>query len=82
MLHLFIADIGSKVSELVPSSIILKIFSKHLTPGEQEKLVLTCFNFENTISSLSLGTKIVNNNLIINSKSVSPTFTSWCHNSD
>ena len=50
-----IADIGSKVSQLLPSSIIFKIFSKRLTPGEQWKLILTTrFNLENIFSSLAL----------------------------
>ena len=67
MLHFFIAGIGSKVSHLPPSSIILKIFSKCLTPREQQKLILTRFNLENILSSLALETGTVNNNLIINS---------------
>ena len=44
VLHFFIADVGSKFSELPPSSIILKIFSKRLITRQQRKLVLTCFN--------------------------------------
>ena len=60
MLHLFIADIGSNVSQLLPLSIILKIFSKRLIPGKQGKLILTCFSLDNIISSLALGTQTGN----------------------
>ena len=79
MLHFFIADIGSKVSQLPPSSINLKIFYKRLTPREQKKLILTRFNLENILSSLALETGIVNNNLSDHYKYIAPTFTSWCH---
>ena len=70
LLHYFIVQIGSKVSQLLHSSIILKIFSKPLTPRKQRKLVLTRFNFENILSSLALETGTVNNILIINSTSL------------
>ena len=63
----FVAAIESKVSQLLLSSIILKIFSKHLTPREQQKLVLTCFNLENILSNLALETETVSHNLMINS---------------
>ena len=66
MLHLFIAEIRSKFSQLLNSSITFKIFSKCLTPREQQKLVLICFNLENILSSLALETESVNKNLIIN----------------
>ena len=56
LLHCFIAEIGLKVSQVLSSSIILKIFSKPLTPREQRKLVLTSFNLENILSSLTLET--------------------------
>ena len=59
MFHLFIADIWSNISQLFPSSITLKIFSKRLTPGKQGKLILTCFNLDKIISSLALGTQTV-----------------------
>ena len=39
MLHLFVADSGSNVSQLLPSSIIFKMFSKRLVPREQRKLL-------------------------------------------
>ena len=71
-LHFFIAEIRSIVSQLLTSSIILKIFSKSLKPWEQQKLVLTCFNLENITSSLALETETVNNNLIINSTLIQP----------
>ena len=67
VLNFFIADISSIVSQLPPSSIILKIFYKRLTPREQRKLILARFNFENILSSLALETETVNNNLIITS---------------
>ena len=51
---------------------ILKIFSKPLTPREQRKLVLTRFNLENILSSLVLETGTVNNILVINSTSLEP----------
>ena len=54
------------------SSIILKIFSKRLVPREQRKSILTRFNLENILSRLALETGTVNNNLIINSKSLQP----------
>ena len=72
MFQYFIVEIGSKVSELLPSSIILKIFSKHLTLREQWELVSTSFNLVNILSSLALETGTVNNNLIINSTSLQP----------
>ena len=70
MTLLIIAKIRSKVSQFLPSSIILKIFSYRLRPREQQKLVLTCFNLENILSNLALETEIVNRNLIINSTSL------------
>ena len=72
LLHCFIAQIGSKVYQLLPFSIILKIFSKPLTPRDQRKLVLTRFNLENILSSLALETGIVNDILIINSTLLEP----------
>ena len=72
LLHCFIAQIGLKVSQLLPSSILLKIFSKPLTPREQRKLVLTRFNLENILSSLALETGTVNNILIMNSMLLEP----------
>ena len=72
VLHFFIADIGLKDSQLLPSFIILEIFSKHLTPREQRKLVLTRFNLENILSSLAIETGAVNNNLVSNSMSLQP----------
>ena len=47
------------------TSITFKVFSKCLTPKEQQKLVLICFNLENILSSLALETETVNKNLII-----------------
>ena len=52
MLYLF-------TSQLLPSTIILKIFSKRSTTREHEKLVLTRFDLENIISSLALETGAV-----------------------
>ena len=72
LLHCFLAQTGSKVSQLLPSSIILKIFSKPLTSREQRRLVLTRFNLENILSSLALETGTVNNILVINSTSLEP----------
>ena len=72
MLHFFFDDIRSKVSQLPHSYIILKIFSKCLTPREQQKLILARFNLENIISSFALKTGTVNNNLIITSMSLHP----------
>ena len=66
MLYFFIAEIRSKFSQLLTSSIIFKIFSKRLTPRKQQKLVLICFKLENILSSLALETETVNKNLIIN----------------
>ena len=45
VLHLFIPDIGSKVSQLPPSSITLKIFYKRLTPREQTEIDCNKFVF-------------------------------------
>ena len=70
--HCFIAQIGSKVSQLLPSSIILKIFSKPLTSREQRKLILTRFSLENILSSLALESGTVNNTPIINSTLLEP----------
>ena len=72
MLHFFIAEIMSKVSQLLPSLIVFKIFSKRLMRREQRKLVLTHFSLENILSSLALGTETVNKNLIINNTSLQP----------
>ena len=72
VLNFFIADIGSKVSQLPPSSIILKIFCKRLTSREQQKFILTCFNFENILSNLALENETVNNNVIITRTSLQP----------
>ena len=72
VLHFFITDFGSKVSQLPPISIILNIFNKCLTPREQRKLILTRFNCENIPSSLASETRAVNNNLIISSTSLHP----------
>ena len=72
VLHFFIPDIGSKVSQLPPSSIILKIFCKSLMPREQQKLILTSFNLENILSNLALETGTVNNNLIITGMLLQP----------
>ena len=66
LLLCFIAKIGSKVFQLLPSSIILKMFPKPLRPREQRKLVLVFFNLENILSSLALQTGTVKNILIIN----------------
>ena len=71
--HFFIAEIESKVSQLLlPSFIILKICFKCLTPKEPRKLLLTHFNLENILSSLALETGTVNDNLIINSTWLQP----------
>ena len=43
---------------------------------EQQKLILTRFNQENILSSLALETGTMNNNLIINSMLLQPTFIS------
>ena len=72
VLNFLIANIESNVSQLQPSSIILKIFYKHLTLREKQKLILTRFNFENILSNSVLGTGTVNNNLIITSTSLQP----------
>ena len=67
MLRFFTAEIGSKVLQLLPSYITLKIFCKRLTPREQRKCVLT---LENMLSSLDLKTGTVNNYMIINNISL------------
>ena len=72
MLHFFIVEIGLKVSQLLPSSIILEIFSKHLSPREQQKVTLTRFNLENILSSLVLETETVNNSLVNNVTPLQP----------
>ena len=74
VLHFFIAEIGSKYSQLLPSFIILKIFPKCLTPREQPILVLTTFNLENILPSLAPETGTVNNNLVNNSMLLQPLF--------
>ena len=70
MLYFFIAEIMSKVSQLLSSLKVFKIFSKRLTPREQRKLVLTHFSLENIFSSLALVTETVNKNLIIDNMSL------------
>ena len=72
LLYCFIAVIGSKHFQLLPSSIFLKIFSKPLKQREQRKLVLARFNLENILSSLALETGTVNKILIINGMSLEP----------
>ena len=62
MLHFFAAEIESEVSQLLRSSIILKIFSKRLIPKGQRKLLLTRFHLGNILSSLGLETATVHNN--------------------
>ena len=64
--------VNTAVSQLRPTSIILKIFSNHLIPKGQRKLLLTHFNLGNILSSLGLETATVSNNLIINSTSFQP----------
>ena len=65
MFHFFIAEIRLEASQLLPSSIILELFSKRLKTRELRKLTLARFNFKNILSSLALETGTVNNNLII-----------------
>ena len=61
---LLLTETESKVSQLLPSSsIILKIFSKSLTPKEQRKLILTRFSLVKILSSVVLETGAVKNNL-------------------
>ena len=60
----------SKVSQLLPSSIILELFCKCLTTREWQKLTLAWFNLKNILPSLALETGTVNNNLIIYSTSL------------
>ena len=64
MFHFFIAEIRLKAFQLLPSSIILELFSKRLKTTELRKLTLARFNFKNILSSLALETGTVNNNLI------------------
>ena len=52
----------------IPSSIILKIFSKRQPLREQQKLILTNFNLENNLSSLALETEIIISLLLKNMK--------------
>ena len=52
------------------------MFSKSLKPGEQQNLVLTCYDVENILSSLAFETETVNNNLIINSTLLQPSLLS------
>ena len=67
MHHFFIGEIGSKVFQLLPSSIVLKMLCKCLTPRQQRELILKRFNLGRFLSSLPVKTGTVNETLIINS---------------
>ena len=63
--------------QLLPASIIPKIFSKCLTTREQRKLILTCFNLENILFSLALETGTINNYFTNSKKNMKSKLLNW-----
>ena len=63
--------------QLLPASIIPKIFSKCLTTREQRKLILTCFNLENILFSLALETGTINNYFTNTKKNMKSKLLNW-----